>query len=213
MNICARCRDWARKPGDNLANLAGLDRRLEGDERHSTLGRIRAPDEVELPARGGKLMAPYVFGVAGPGQIHFDRRIYRHYVVVLGNHGRVIHVIDRGAFDRDVVMQEVIEGFVSHCEGEDGLSGVDFLPSIGDNPTLDQLRQCGVKHFGMNAEVLTTDQPFAFSPGYSPYTDLQASMFRNEFSNALAELSLVFLNRSRSQREQRSIFFYDGIYF
>src|SRR6202453_691151 len=198
MNICARCRDWARKPGDNLADLAVLDRRLEGDERHSTLGRIRAPDEVELPARGGKLMAPYVFGVAGPGQIHFDRRIYRRHVVVLGNHGRVIDVIYRVAFDRDVVMQKVIEGFISHCEGEDGLPGVDSLPSIGDNPTLDQLRQCGVKHFGMNAEVLTTDQCFANSTGYSAYTNLQAGVFRDEFSNTLAKVSLLILNRSRS---------------
>src|ERR1700691_3066126 len=205
MNICARCRDWARKPGDNLADLDALARRLEGDERHSTLGRIRAPDKVELPARGGKLMAPYVFGVAGPGQIHFDRRIHRHHVVVLGNHGRVIDVIYRVAFDRDVVMQEVVEGFISHCESEDRFSGVDSLPSIGDNSTLDQLRQCGVKHFGMNAEILTMHQRFAYSTGYSPYTDLQASMFRNEFSNALAELSLLILDRSRSQREQRSI--------
>ncbi len=35
-------------------------------------------------------------------------------------------------------MQEVIKGLIPHCEGEDGLSLVYFLPSIGDNTALNQ---------------------------------------------------------------------------
>src|ERR1700740_1420991 len=73
MDICARCRDRARKPRDNLADLAVLDRRLEGDEGHSSLGGIGSSDEIELAAGGGKLMASYVLRVAGPCQVHFNR--------------------------------------------------------------------------------------------------------------------------------------------
>jgi hypothetical protein len=75
-----------------------------------------------------------MLGVAGPRQVHVDRRIYRYDIVILGNHGRIVHVTHRMAFDRDVVVQEVIEGFISLCEGEDGLSCVEFLPSIGGDP-------------------------------------------------------------------------------
>src|ERR1700679_3955267 len=104
-------------------------------------------------------------------------------------------------FDRDVVIHEFVEGFVSHREGEDGLSRVDFLRSIGNDAVLDQQGQGRVKHFGMNAQIVTVHQRLTASAGYSAPTDLQASMFRNEFGNTLAELSFMVLNRSRSQRQ------------
>src|ERR1700688_533365 len=125
----------------------------------------------------------------------------------------MIYVVDRVTFNRDVVIHEVIKGFVSHREGEDGLSWVYFLPSIGDYPVLDQLCQGRVKHFGMNAQIFAVHQRLTDSTGYSAHTDLQASMFRNEFGHTLAELSFMVLNRSRSQCQEWSIVFYDGIHF
>src|SRR5271154_3604194 len=121
-------------------------------------------------------MTSYIFRVAGPRQVYLDRGIHRHDIVVLGDHGRVVHVIDRVAFDRDVVIEEVIEGLISHREGKDGLSWVDFFPSIRDNPVLNQMCQGGIEHFGMNAEILTVQERFADPAGYSTHADLEAGM-------------------------------------
>src|ERR1700678_1625674 len=104
-------------------------------------------------------------------------------------------------FNRDVVIHEVIEGSVSHREGEDGLSRVDCLPSIGNYPVLDQQCQGRVKHFGMNAQIVTVHQRLTDSAGYSAHTDFQASIFRKEFGNTLADLCFMVLNPSRSQRQ------------
>ena len=49
--------------------------------------------------------------------------------------------------------------------------------------------------------TLTVHQCLADTAGYPAYTDLKAGALRNEFSNTLAELSLVILNRSLSQRQ------------
>src|ERR1700679_1446110 len=65
----------------------------------------------------------------------------------------------------------------------------------------------------MNAEVLTVHQRLADPAGYAAHADLEAGMFRNEFRNTLAELALVLLSRSLSQRQQRRIVFHDGIHF
>src|ERR1700678_112053 len=116
-------------------------------------------------------------------------------------------------FNRDVVIDEVIEGSVSHREGEDGLSRVDFLPSIRNYPVLDQQRQGTVSHFAMNAQSVTVHQRLTDSARYSAHTDLQASMFRDEFGNTLAELSFMVLIRSGSQRQEWSIVFYDCVPF
>src|ERR1700685_4613833 len=113
----------------------------------------------------------------------------------------MIQVIDLMNFAGDVVIPELIESFGSQRQGQDGLSRADFLPSIGNYPFLDQLSQGRVKHFGMNAQIVTVHQRLTDSAGYSAHTDLQASIFRNEFGNTLAELSFMVLNRSRSQRQ------------
>src|SRR4029077_4823464 len=73
VNIGARCCYRTRESRHNFADLALLDRRLEGDERHSSLGRIGTSDKVELSAGGSELMAPHVFRVAGSRQVHFNR--------------------------------------------------------------------------------------------------------------------------------------------
>src|ERR1700689_4133703 len=67
MNICARCCNRPGESRDNFADLAILDRRLEGDKRHSSLGRIGTSDKVELSAGGSELMPIHVFRIAGTG--------------------------------------------------------------------------------------------------------------------------------------------------
>src|SRR5580658_8984093 len=73
MNIGARCCYRTGESRHNFADLALLDRRLEGDERQSSLGRISTSDKVELAAGGSELMPIHVFRIAGAGEVHFAR--------------------------------------------------------------------------------------------------------------------------------------------
>src|ERR1700733_7711004 len=73
MNICARCCYRTGKSRHNFANLAVLDRRLEGDERHSPLGGIGTSEKVELSAGRSELVPIHVFRIAGASEVHFDR--------------------------------------------------------------------------------------------------------------------------------------------
>src|ERR1700683_4838926 len=73
VNIGAWCCYRTGKSRHNLANLAVLDRRLEGDERHSSLGLNGALDKLELSAGRSELMPIHVFRIAGAGEVHFDR--------------------------------------------------------------------------------------------------------------------------------------------
>ena len=113
------------------------------------------------------------------------------------------------AFERNVVVHEIVESLVSHCERKYGFAGVDVLPFVRYRCPLDQAGQRRIKHFGMDSEVRPIHQCLADSARHSTDTDLKTGTIRNKFGNSSAEFPFMLLNRTFLQFQQRNIVFND----
>src|SRR6476469_4202635 len=151
MDFVAGGGDRPGQPGNDLADGAASSRGCERDHRFAAARGVRAANEVQLSSGSGELVAVDAFGVACSGQIHFHRGVDRDHVVVLGDESRIVDVVDRVAFQREVVVHQAVHRAVAHGEGEDRYAVVDGLGPAGGHTAADQVGKRGCEYLGVDA--------------------------------------------------------------
>ena len=92
-----------------------------------------AADEVHLAAEARVDRAAHRVGADLAGEVHGDRRVDRHHLVVLRDHERVVDVVARVELDEGVVVEEVERPLRAEHERRDDLALVQRLGLAGDD--------------------------------------------------------------------------------
>ena len=136
-------------PGDPAVSGGGG----HGDNAPSSPRPEGPHGEVHGPAGSGILQGADGFGADLPGQIHRQRRIHGHQIVILPDDAGVVD--ETAGFDADVLpaVYEIIEFPASPYESHHRFSRQKILPRISDHTSLDETAQTVPQHFRMNAQV------------------------------------------------------------
>ena len=88
-------------------------RRVDGNNGFTSARRVSTAHKIQLAAGSAVLVSQQVFGIARAGQVDLQRRIDGNYIVILRDHGWVIHVVDWIALHRWVVVKEFESCFLA----------------------------------------------------------------------------------------------------
>ncbi len=87
-------------------------------------------------------------------EVDLNAAVYRRHAPILGYHKRAICIVYRPEIDEGVFVQEPVGILGPHAEGGDGLSPIDVLSGIVNDPGLHQIRDPVGEELGVDAEVL-----------------------------------------------------------
>ena len=124
---------------DDARHLAVLGGRREGDDRAAALRLSGAANEVDLPAEAREDLGTDRVRADLAGEVHLERRVDGHDVLVLADSKRIVHVLDGVAFEHRIVVQVIVQPVRAEGEGEDGLPHVHRLLAAGDDAPFDRL--------------------------------------------------------------------------